>query len=214
MRTISVLITLRFLPEGVRGTLWPLVVSGFLIFYPIHEDVVIGQTQLLLLFLSLASLHLLGNGRQIGAGILLGIAGAIKLFPLILVVFFIARGKRAAAVAAAVTGVVGLGIAFGLAGRHSVGEYLNVLPLWTSGPLATFPLKQAFGNFLARLFVPSCFNIPAVDSLVLLKCVSVVGTAILVLVTLKYAKCQASATQPDAIRCVALPLSLTVILIG
>lgn len=208
--------TARFLPPEVARLWWPVIACVFLIYYPIHEDLVIGQTQVLLLSLMLGSLHLLRGKRQILAGIVLGLAIAIKLFPAVLVVFFLWQRKWIAAASACLTGGLVLGLAFAVAGPRSLSDFIAILPVWTSGPLSTFPLKQSLGNFWSRLFVASCFNVPLVESAVLLKVLSLLSAVTLLWLTLRQIPRGSSngKSSPSPLDHVALPLAYAVILTG
>ncbi len=72
---------------------------------------VLGQVGLLVLFLVVACWFLVERGREWEAGIPLGLAAAIKLLPLVLIVFFVLKWRwRVSASAIAVGLVCGLGL--------------------------------------------------------------------------------------------------------
>jgi hypothetical protein len=58
---------------------------------PLSDSIAYGQTDLLLLLLLAALLRLWRSGRSTAAGVLLGVAGLIKLYPLLLVLWWLRR---------------------------------------------------------------------------------------------------------------------------
>ena len=105
---------------------WYLPIVGFfalILFSPAQEVLMLGQTTLLLLCLTSSTLVLLRSGnkkRDFLAGLLIGLASAIKIFPALLVVYLIIRRRWFAVMGAAVAFLIAL-----LIGIVGVGGWQN-----------------------------------------------------------------------------------------
>src|SRR5262249_40674122 len=91
--------------------LFPLV-TLLLICHPFRSQMILGQLNLVLLILITGSSLLDGSGRSYWAGILLGAATAIKLFPGFLFLYFLLRGQWKVILAGAIafTAIIALTI--------------------------------------------------------------------------------------------------------
>jgi hypothetical protein len=83
-------------PAPRRSTL---LAVGLVLPY-VHATAVLGQVNLLLLFLVVAAWFLAERGREWGAGAFLGLAALVKLLPALLILYFALRGRWRVAVAA------------------------------------------------------------------------------------------------------------------
>lgn len=99
------------------------------------------------------------------AGVCLGLAGAIKVYPLLLVALYVLYRRRRVVEAVIVTG--GLTLLIGLAGGGGGGSlrtWLTVVLPGLTGTTAASPVwlrpeNQALRGVIGRLFVPSSFQI-------------------------------------------------------
>src|SRR5262249_39739644 len=121
---------------------------------PVYGNFQQGQLSLVLLFLITAAWALDRSGRSDAAGLLIGGAAAVKLFPAYLGVFFAARGRWRALVAAAASfAVLNLATAAVL-GRKTYDDYLHiVLPYMRVFPTLGFNFSIA--GFWNKLFDPA-----------------------------------------------------------
>lgn len=97
---------------GSRGDRW-LIVAAALAFPPIVGELVMGNVHLILLGLLTGAWLAVRRGNRLGeasAGILIGVAVLIKVFPAVLVLWFLFRRRWTAAIVAVVT-IVALAVA-------------------------------------------------------------------------------------------------------
>jgi len=146
---IVVAVTLN--SQGYRPTAWGLaaIASVALLLEPVRTTLALGQINLVLLAAVVADVLLAGVLWP--RGLLVGLASAVKLTPLVAVLFFVLRGQRRAAVVGLLsfTGATALGAA--LAPRDS-------LRYWTWAVFAvdrigkpTRPANQSLRAVVARL---------------------------------------------------------------
>lgn len=119
-------------------------------FLPLIWALAIGQTSLLLLALFGGCLFLARRGREPAAGILLGLAVAIKLTPALLAVYFLWRGRARIALwafgcFAVCTGAAAVALGPGV----SVEFFARIVPGMSGG--TSYFLNQSLAGFFARL---------------------------------------------------------------
>lgn len=131
----TVLVTARAegLVERVRGSLgvgpWVLVAAAF-VFPPVVGELVLGNVHLLLLGLFALAWHGVRSGTPRGeriAGIAVGVAGLVKVFPLLIVVWFLVSGRKRAATWAIVGAAAAAAITLPLTGIQPWLDYPTVL---------------------------------------------------------------------------------------
>ncbi len=126
-------------------------------FYPTYRAFQCGQVSLLIFALAAASLWLLSRGRDGAAGALVGIAAAIKLTPVVLVVYFLAARRYRAAAGALAAVAASLVISVAGAGVENHLRFVSeILPALSRGA-ATFA-NQSLPGFLARVGMETTMN--------------------------------------------------------
>jgi len=128
----------------------------------VYDTLLFGQTNLLLLLLVACALHLSPPSptrwREVIAGLVLGVAVAIKLYPAILALAYLVH-RRFLSLASLALGVFTaffLGIVGG-GGWHNTARYFSqVLPAISRGTLS--PYNQSIHAVLARLFSVNQFR--------------------------------------------------------
>jgi hypothetical protein len=145
----ALLLLLRLAEPGPRaraGLAFLFLANG-----PLVNSLREGNTTHFMLLLLVAALLLRRNGRDFGAGLLLGICAMVKL-PLILIgVYFVLRGqwRVVAGGATAIAAIVALSLAtFGIA--INVGWYEACIEPFMRGVIAAFNV-QSIDGFLMRL---------------------------------------------------------------
>jgi hypothetical protein len=103
----SCVITLRLAGYRPSRLAAAAVVAAAMALDPVYQTLFLGQINLILLALVLTDVWRAAHGR--GAGVLTGIAAAIKLTPAIFIVFFLLAGRTRAAVIGAAT-FIGCGL--------------------------------------------------------------------------------------------------------
>lgn len=108
---------------------WPLLIAALINFPPVQSHLFWGQLQLPLLLLLTASWLSLRRGQDVRAGIFLGLAIALKLFPALLILFLLIQRRWRCVMAASVTATAVLGVSFVLVGLDQAYYYFStVLP--------------------------------------------------------------------------------------
>ena len=119
-------------------------------FLPLIWALAIGQTSLLLLALVSGTLLLAKRGNQGAAGLLLGLAAAIKLTPALLVIYFALRGRaRLAAWASAFFLLANLGAVAALGAGVNLKFYTEIVPMMSGG--TAYFLNQSLAGTLSRI---------------------------------------------------------------
>ena len=119
-------------------------------FLPLIWALAIGQTSLIILALIVAAILCAKTEREPAAGVLLGLATAIKLTPALLLLYFLLRGRRrlalwGGAVAAACTAIGAI-----VAGTSTTIRFFTEVASGLSGGTAYF-LNQSLAGFFERL---------------------------------------------------------------
>lgn len=122
----------------------------FFEFLPLIWAMAIGQTSLILLVLLTGTLAAWRGRRDGLAGILLGLAVAIKLTPALLTIFFWWRGRRRIALISAAVFVATQLAGIAVLGWESHRRfYLEIVPMMSGG--TCYFLNQSVGAFFNRL---------------------------------------------------------------
>ena len=161
-----------------------LVLLGLWFSEPFVYAMLLMQTHILFLLLGVAGLILAGRRRPLLAGLLVALAAAVKLTPIFLVVYWLARRRWAAAVAALVwSGALWL-LTVGLTGWPLTAAYMAVLKR-VSHVLLISQNSQSFAAWVMGRFYPRpeylvlhSFPLPAalrIGSLLLLILFTVLG---------------------------------------
>ena len=128
----------------------------FLAIVPLRANFINGQEYILLLFLFTASAWLYFKNRPLASGLTLAIAGALKIYPSLFLIFFL-RKKQWRATAGLIVGSIALWmLSVGLFGFETIRTYLvEVLP-WPLRAEGQDPYNihwNSFSGVLHRLFV-------------------------------------------------------------
>lgn len=123
-----------------------------LLYPPLSNHIFFSQTQIVILLLVVAAMRSLESGRDRTAGLALATAGLLKVFPLVIVGYFVMRRRWRAlgwTAIGLIAGTAATVIAFGLERNASfiAGTYLTRSP----GFLAR-PANVALGSFISRMF--------------------------------------------------------------
>src|SRR6266540_3896859 len=129
---------------------------------PIYDTLLLGQVNLLLLILICGALYLSSQSesrrQEIVAGFLLGIAAAIKLYPIVIGLAYLSR-RRFAALASMIGGILAM-LIFGIAaggGLENTTNYFTKVLLGFAGGTNT-PVDQSIWPVMARLFSVNTFD--------------------------------------------------------
>ena len=115
------------------------------------------QPQILVSFLILCALERQKSGACVMAGAILAVAAALKVYPVLIAVLWLATGKRHATLAFALTGAGLGGLSVALAGWPLHTEFLATLATIGNTVLLT-PVSYALTPALAQLFALDAFT--------------------------------------------------------
>jgi hypothetical protein len=119
-------------------------------FRPLADTLAYGQIDLVLLFLLTLALWALRSGRDTAAGALVALGTLFKIYPILLLAFFVVKGHWRALIGFAAGMAVCNGIAIAVIGWNEHLTYLTqVLP--NIGGTTSWVENQTISGFLARL---------------------------------------------------------------
>lgn len=131
---------------------------------PVYDSLTLGQINVLLLLLISAAIFVFptaehGRGRAVAAGVLIGIAASLKLFPALLGLAFVFHRRWIALIAMAITGAaLGLvGVIIG-GGWQATARYLTEVLPNLSASLVSAPSNQNVRAVFDRLFSVNQFR--------------------------------------------------------
>ena len=121
--------------------------------HPIYGNIYQGQLTLILVLLITAIWALERSGRAYQAGLLLGVAAAIKLFPAYMVVYYAARGRIRPLLAAAGTFLLLAMLTVVVLGWNTYTDYINVV-MHNQSKFRSFAYNLSVAGFWHKLFDP------------------------------------------------------------
>jgi hypothetical protein len=124
---LSVLLIARELSLSLSLPGWALLVFAILIFPPLTFHIYYAHTELFILLLLTGGWYLLRKDREVPAGVLLGLAAALRLYPLILLPYLFQRRAWKGLGAAIASGLGLAALAGWAAGPASYLRYLGVM---------------------------------------------------------------------------------------
>ena len=153
---LALLVVFLLLYATYRGAdlSWPeaaFMISACLFeFLPLIWAMAIGQTSLIVLVLLTGTLLAWRRGSDVTAGLLLGLAIALKLTPALLAVFFLWRGRRRIAWISAGVFLAAQAVSVAAIGWEPHRRFfLDVVPMMSGG--TCYFLNQSIGSFFNRM---------------------------------------------------------------
>lgn len=133
---------------GPRG--WPLLVAGLAVFPPVTAHILWGQVGLPILLCLTAAWWALGRRRDGLAGALIGLAIALKIYPALVLVPLVARGRWRAVLVSGAAAALLIGGGFLFVGWEQTRLYLGeVLPAAGDhgvGDVGNYALRERIGQ--------------------------------------------------------------------
>ncbi len=149
----GLIIAITLLELGI-SLAWPwLVLLGglALCWYPFQFQMMMGQWSFLIGACILGCWVLLRHDRDVSAGVLLGIASLIKLFPGLLILFLVLRRRWKALAAVAVTTLLGMAVTVAIVGSRDTVDFVVSVAPGNVAEHATFPLNASLTGLFSRL---------------------------------------------------------------
>ena len=145
---------LRALQARPIAIVWSAAVGLLILFYPLRQSFGLGQMNGLLVFLLAGALIATVQRRDALAGASIVLAAALKISPIVLLIFFMVQRRYRAVVGAAVAGVVIFVVTLLTVGSSTVQRFITeVLPAVGRGS-AALPNQSVLGA-IYRFSVPA-----------------------------------------------------------
>jgi len=123
-----------------------------LLYPPVSTNIFYSQTQILLLLMLVIVMRELAAGHDVTAGLVLGFAGLLKIFPLIMAGYLVVRG-RWRALGATVTGfAAGLAVVMAVVGVQRTIDFAVGAQAALAAGFIDRPANVAISSFVSRLF--------------------------------------------------------------
>ena len=140
-----------------------LLLLFFLIWPPTYGSLALGQSSLLIGALVLTAWNLFCRGSDLRSGVMTGAAGLIKLFPIMLAVFFVCRAKWRALAGVAAAVMAGAAASVWLVGVDSFREYiLTVLP-YHHAESRMIPFNFSIAGMILPIFQSGPWSTPLAE---------------------------------------------------
>lgn len=144
-----IVLVLRSLDVRPTGVLVGVVLSVALVLEPVRETLYFGQINVLLM--ALVAADCLVRQPKWPRGLLVGVAAAIKLTPLVFVLFFLLRGDRRAAITTGLSFLGATAIGFLLSWQNSLRFWTEQVLFGTQSRGMSNPINQSLKVMLVRL---------------------------------------------------------------
>ena len=128
---LALLVPLCWLLRSLTGLSYQRIALVFALSFPLHRNLLYGQFYLLLLLFIVAGCWAYLRGYHVLAGVLVAIAAAAKIFPVLFFIFFLQRRAWRAVLAGAVTGMAALAVSVAVFGWNLHRTYLHEILPWT-----------------------------------------------------------------------------------
>jgi hypothetical protein len=190
---------------------WRLLLLGLgLCWYPFQAHIALGQLSLLVIACLIGCWVLLRRGHDGLAGVLLGLACLIKIYPGVLLLFLLCRRRWRAAGSVVATGVIGMLLTLLLVGVSDVLRYFTQVTSeaaeYTAFALINISLNGVFG----RLFTDGPWISPLVTAPWLASSLTLLSTfGLLALLAFRLWRAPATQAEDDrgfALTCLAMLL--------
>ncbi len=123
-----------------------------ILYPPLGTHFFYAQTQVLILLLFVLMMWAMGRGYDRTAGLFLALAGLIKIFPLLMVGYFVTRHRWRAVAYTAAGVVAGALVTIAMIGVQRSLGFMNGVHSITSNEFIARPANIALGSFVSRLF--------------------------------------------------------------
>ena len=128
---LVLLVPLCWILRSMTGLSYQRIALVFALSFPLHRNFMYGQFYLLLLLLIVAACWAYLRGSFALAGMLVAVAAACKIFPVLFFVFFLRRRAWGAVVSGAITGLAAFAASVAVFGWNLHRTYLNEVLPWT-----------------------------------------------------------------------------------
>ena len=135
------------------------ILTLFFVFAPTQFDLMLGQADILILFLLMSTFLLYRRGNSV-AGITLAFAIAIKPIVVPMLLFFLWKREWRISIITAVATALLMTLGFSLAGWVWLPDYIEATRQWSSGAIIAFPVNQSVKGLALRMFTHNAYIQP------------------------------------------------------
>ena len=152
---LAFLVPIAWLLRSITGLSYRRVALVLALSFPLHRNLQFGQFYVLLLLLIVAACWAYLRGLHAVAGVLVAIAAAAKIFPVLFFVFFLRRRNWRALVWGIITILAAAAVSVGIFGWNVHRTYLHEILPWTLHGEAMPPYvpSASISGVLHRLFL-------------------------------------------------------------
>src|ERR1700761_1909761 len=125
LANLALLVPLCWLLRSITGLSYRRIALVFALCFPLHRNLLYGQFYVLLLLLIVAACWAYVRGYHGQAGVLIAIAAAAKIFPVLLFIFVVDRRAWRALLAGTITGVACVALSVAVFGWNLPRTYLH-----------------------------------------------------------------------------------------
>ena len=153
--TLASLIPIAWLIRSMTGLEYRRIALVFAMSVPLYRNLEYGQFYVLLLLLIVAACWSYIRGYPGLAGVLIALAAACKIFPVLFFVYFLRRGEWRALLYGALTGIGALAVSVSVFGLNVHSTYLHqILPWVLHGEgMPPYVIVASFSGVLHSLFL-------------------------------------------------------------
>jgi hypothetical protein len=155
LTTLALLIPLGWILRSMTGLTYQRIALAFALSFPFYRNLQFGQFYVFLLLLIAASCWAYVRGFRVLAGVLIGIAAACKIFPVLFFIFFLQRRAWRSLASGVLTGAVGVAVSVGIFGWNVHRTYLQEILPWTlhGEAMPPYVTNASISGILHRLFL-------------------------------------------------------------
>ena len=177
--------------------------------HPLYRTLTAGQLNLLILFLISLSWFLFARKKLVGAGIFLGIATLLKLFPGLLILFFLWKKEYKVAVSAIATIAILVLFSLAIQGVQPYQDYGTPLTQMSYGQSTwsefqqrfdVEPANQSFHALVLRLFTANPVTTPILDAPIVAKLLSILFSSVVIILTFYFTYLNKTGFQNNILR--------------
>ena len=154
---LALLVPLCWMIRSMTGLTYQRIALVVALSFPLHRNLLDGQFYLVLLVSIVAACWAYLRELYVLAGILVAVAAACKIFPVLLFVFFLQRRAWRALVSGAVTGLAAVAVSVAVFGWNVHRTYLHEILPWTlhgEGMPPYVTSSASISSVLHYLFLP------------------------------------------------------------
>lgn len=161
---MTVLLVVHIFADGVSRVQQALRFTFLILlsyfFLPFQHVWSVGQVDLLILFLLLLAFAAYRRGWSIAAGLSLAFALSIKPLVLLIVLYFVWKGKWRTVLTAGIGAAALVAIGFSVVGWQRLPDYLEVNRFWSGPEFGALPVNQSPRGVALRFFTENTYIEP------------------------------------------------------